>query len=70
MQKTEGIIPAPETSLPIRSVIDEAIRYRESTEEKNPPTFLLCCHGHFDTKTFEDYLPPYEYPKREDRGID
>lgn len=64
--RTEGIIPAPEPAHAIKAVIDEAIKCRETGEAKTI-LFLLCGHGHFDMKAFEDYLegklPPYEYPK-------
>ena len=63
---TEGIVPAPEPAHAIKAVIDEAIRCRESNEERTI-LFLLCGHGHFDMQAYDDYLrgklPPYEYPK-------
>ena len=66
--RTEGILPAPEPSHAIKAVIDEAIKCRESGEEKTI-LFLLCGHGHFDMQAFDDYnngrLPPYEYPEEE-----
>lgn len=66
--RTEGIIPAPEPSHAIKAVIDEAIKCRESGEEKTI-LFLLCGHGHFDMQAYDDYnngrLPPYEYPEEE-----
>ena len=65
---TEGIIPAPEPSHAIRAVIDEALACKEKGEEKTI-LFLLCGHGHFDMKAFDDYfedkLQRYEYPKEE-----
>jgi len=68
--KTEGIIPAPEPSHAIKAVIDEALRCKE-TEEEKVILFLLCGHGHFDMQAFDDYLrgklPPYEYPEEEAR---
>ncbi len=64
--KTEGIIPAPEPSHAIKGVIDEALRCKETNEEKTI-LFLLCGHGHFDMQAFDDYLQgkllPYKYPK-------
>jgi tryptophan synthase beta chain len=64
--RTEGIIPAPEPAHAIKAVIDEALRCKETGEEKTL-LFLLCGHGHFDMKAYDDYLegnlPPYEYPK-------
>jgi len=66
--KTEGTIPAPEPTHAIKGVIDEALRCKETGEEK-VILFLLCGHGHFDMQAFDDYLqgklPPYEYPKEE-----
>jgi len=66
--KSEGIVPAPEPSHAIRATIDEALRCRESGEEK-VLLFLLCGHGHFDMQAYDDYLtgklPPYEYPRSE-----
>jgi len=66
--KTEGIIPAPEPAHAIKGVIDEALRCKETGEEKTI-LFLLCGHGHFDMQAFDDYLqgklPPYEYPQEE-----
>ncbi|MCP8321043.1 MAG: TrpB-like pyridoxal phosphate-dependent enzyme, partial [archaeon] len=66
--KTEGIIAAPEPAHAIKGVIDEALRCKETGEEK-VILFLLCGHGHFDMQAFDDYLqgklPPYEYPEEE-----
>ncbi|UCD46093.1 MAG: TrpB-like pyridoxal phosphate-dependent enzyme [Candidatus Bathyarchaeota archaeon] len=64
--RTEGIVPAPEPSHAIKEVVDEAIRCKETGEEKTL-LFLLCGHGHFDMKAYDDYLAgklqPYEMPK-------
>jgi tryptophan synthase beta chain len=64
--KTEGIIPAPEPMHGIKAAVDEALKCKETGEEKTI-LFLLCGHGHFDMQAFDDYLagklPPYEYPK-------
>lgn len=64
--KTEGIVPAPEPAHAIKAVIDEAIKCKERNEEK-AIVFLLCTHGHFDMRAYEDFLkgklPPFEYPK-------
>jgi len=63
---TEGMIPAPEPMHAIKAVVDEALKCKETGEEKTI-LFLLCGHGHFDMQAFDDYLagklPPYEYPK-------
>ena len=64
--QTEGIIPAPETSHAIRAVIDEAIKCRETGEEK---TIVFCFsgHGHFDLAAYDAFLEgklaDYEYPE-------
>lgn len=64
--QTEGIIPAPEPSHAIKAAIDEAVKCKETGEEKTI-LFLLCGHGHFDMQAFDDYnngkILPYEYPK-------
>ena len=66
--ETEGILPAPEPAHAIKAVIDEALKCKETGEEK---TILLQLsgHGYFDMKAYEDYLEnklqPYEYPKDE-----
>lgn len=64
--QAEGIIPAPEPAHAIKAVIDEALRCKANGEEKTI-LFLLCGHGHFDMKAYEDFLTgkllPYEYPK-------
>ncbi len=65
--QTEGIIPAPEPTHAIKGVIDEALRCKETGEEK-VILFLLCGHGHFDMQAYDDYmsgkLQPYEYPQQ------
>ena len=64
--RTEGIVPAPEPAHAIKGAIDEALKCRETGEEK-VILFLLCGHGHFDMQAYDDYLSgklsPYEYPK-------
>jgi tryptophan synthase beta chain len=64
--RVEGMVPAPEPAHAIKAVIDEALKCRKTGERKTI-LFLLCGHGYFDMKAFEDYLenklPPYEYPK-------
>ncbi|MEM2924225.1 MAG: TrpB-like pyridoxal phosphate-dependent enzyme [Methanocellales archaeon] len=66
--RTEGIISAPEPAHSIKAVVDEAIKCKQTGEGKTI-FFLLCGHGHFDMKAYEDYfegkLPPYEYPTQE-----
>ncbi len=64
--RTEGIIPAPESAHAIRAAIDEAIKARESGEQK-VILFNLSGHGYFDLSAYESYLAgkleDYEYPK-------
>lgn len=64
--RSEGIIPAPESSHAIRPVIDEALRCRKTGEDKT--LFLsLSGHGHFDLGAYDAYnegkLEDYEYPE-------
>ena len=64
--RTEGIIPAPETSHAIRAAIDEALRCKETGEAKTI-VFNFSGHGHFDLAAYERYfsggLEDYEYPE-------
>ena len=63
--RTEGILPAPESSHAIRAAVDEAI---DAREEGRPRVILFCLsgHGHFDLSAYENYLSghlqDYEYP--------
>ena len=62
--KVEGILPAPESSHAIRVAIDEALKCKESGEEKTI-LFNLTGTGYFDLaaykayneKTMNDYIP-------------
>ncbi len=64
--RTEGIIPAPETSHAIRAAIDEALLCREEGKEKTL-LFNLSGHGYLDLQAYADYLAgkltDYEYPE-------
>jgi len=53
--KTEGIIPAPESSHAIKGAIVEALKAKEAGESK---TILFCLsgHGHFDMAAYDNYL--------------
>lgn len=66
--RTEGIVPAPETSHAIRAAIDEALRCRESGKSE-VILFNLSGHGHFDMQAYTDYmagdLHDYEYNDQE-----
>src|SRR6266852_3929761 len=53
--RSEGIIPAPEPTHALASVIEEAKRCTESGEQKVILT-ALCGHGHFDMAAYEHYL--------------
>lgn len=62
---TEGTIPAPETSHAIRGAVDEALKCKETGEEKCI-VFNFSGHGHFDLNAYDAYLEgklqDYEYP--------
>lgn len=53
--RTEGIVPAPESSHAIRKAIDEALRCKETGEEK-VILFNLSGHGYFDLSAYDKYL--------------
>ena len=52
--RVEGILPAPESSHAIRGAIDEALKCRETGEEKTI-IFGLTGTGYFDLKAYESY---------------
>jgi tryptophan synthase beta chain len=64
--RTEGIVPAPEPTHAIAAAIDEALRCKETGEEKVILT-ALCGHGHLDLAAYERYLSggivDYDYPE-------
>jgi tryptophan synthase beta chain len=64
--RSEGILPAPESSHAIRVAIDEALAAKESGHSK-VIVFNLSGHGHFDLSSYERYLSgrleDYEYPR-------
>lgn len=53
--RTEGILPAPEPTHALAETVAEALRCKESGEEKVILT-ALCGHGHFDLAAYERYL--------------
>ena len=65
--RIEGILPAPESSHAIRVAIDEAVKCRETGEEKTI-VFGLTGTGYFDMVAYEkfndgtmsDYIPTDE----------
>lgn len=63
--RSEGIIPAPESSHAIRGAIDEALQAKEEGKEKTI-LFNLSGHGHVDMVAYDDYfaghLDNFEYP--------
>ncbi len=52
--KTEGIIPAPETSHAIHAAVDQALQCKESGESKTI-LFNFSGHGHFDMTAYDAY---------------
>jgi len=53
--KTEGIIPAPESSHAIRGAVDEALAAKEAGQ-KRVILFNLSGHGHFDMSAYDNFL--------------
>ncbi len=53
--RSEGIVPAPESSHAIKAAIEEALKCKESGETKTI-LFNLSGHGHFDMSSYEAYL--------------
>ncbi|NLN62747.1 MAG: TrpB-like pyridoxal phosphate-dependent enzyme [Myxococcales bacterium] len=66
--RTEGIIPAPESSHAIRAAIDEALEAKKEGK-KRVILFNLSGHGHFDMTSYEKYfagqLANYVLPEAE-----
>lgn len=64
--RAEGIIPAPEPTHAIAVAIQEALKCKETGDEK-VIAFNLCGHGHFDMASYGSYLSGqlenYEYPE-------
>ena len=63
--RTEGILPAPESTHAIKVAVDEALAAKEAGESR-VILFNLSGHGHFDLAAYESYLhgrlEDYEYP--------
>jgi tryptophan synthase beta chain len=53
--RTEGIVPAPEPTHALAATVQEALRCKESGEEKVILT-ALCGHGHLDLAAYDAYL--------------
>ncbi len=64
--RSEGIIPAPETSHAIRAAIDEALEAKR-LGEKRVILFNFSGHGHFDMAAYDAYfsgeLKDFDYPE-------
>ncbi|MCB2192687.1 MAG: TrpB-like pyridoxal-phosphate dependent enzyme, partial [Deltaproteobacteria bacterium] len=64
--RTEGIVPAPESTHAIRGAVIEALKAKEEGKER-VILFNLSGHGHFDMSAYDAYLAGqlsnYEYPK-------
>lgn len=64
--RTEGIVPAPESTHAIAAAIRDAKRCAETGEERTI-LFNLSGHGHFDMSSYDRYLAgeltDYEYPE-------
>ena len=63
--RSEGIVPAPESTHAVRVAIDEALAAKEAGEAKTI-LFNLSGHGHFDMQAYMDYFAG----KLEDRDYD
>ncbi len=53
--RTEGIVPAPESSHAIKAAIEEALKAKEAGEEK-VILFNLSGHGYFDMTSYDMYF--------------
>jgi tryptophan synthase beta chain len=66
--RTEGIVPAPEPTHAVAACIEEALRCRQTGEEKVILT-ALCGHGLLDLAAYSDYLAgelkDFELPAQE-----
>jgi len=63
--RTEGRVPAPETSHAVRAAIDEALKAKEQNQEKTI-VFNYSGHGYFDLASYDKYLSggltDFDYP--------
>ncbi len=64
--RTEGIVPAPEPTHALAAAVDEALRCKETGEEKVILT-AMCGHGMLDMAAYDAYfageLVDHEYPE-------
>lgn len=70
--RSEGIVPAPESAHAIRVAVDEALRAKQTGEER-VILFNLSGHGHFDLTAYNAYhegsLEDYRLPEDAIRSI-
>ncbi len=68
MARSEGIVPAPETTHAIKGVIEEALRCKREGKSETI-LFNFSGHGHFDMQAYIDYfggkMKDYAYPEEE-----
>jgi len=66
--RTEGLVPAPETSHAIKATIEEALKCKKTGEAKTI-AFLYSGHGYLDLSGYDKYLAgelvDYAYPEEE-----
>jgi len=53
--RTEGIVPAPETTHAVRAAVDEALKCKQEGVSRTI-LFNLSGHGHFDMQAYDDYI--------------
>jgi len=53
--RSEGIVPAPESSHAIKCAIDKALECKKTGDEKTI-LFNLSGHGHFDMSSYDSYF--------------
>ncbi len=53
--RTEGIVPAPESTHAVRAAVDEALKCKEEGVSRTI-LFNLSGHGHFDMQAYTDYF--------------
>ena len=68
--RSEGIVPAPESSHAVRAAIDEAVLAKEEGKERTI-LFGLSGHGQLDMAAYDSYLSgsleDFEYPEEKIR---
>jgi tryptophan synthase beta chain len=68
--RTEGLVPAPESSHAIRAAVDEALRAKEEAKQR-VILFGLSGHGQLDMAAYDAYLggglEDFAYPEEKIR---